>query len=276
MKWQTEKLTPSFGLRVKGVDVKVINHSEVETLLELTKEYQVLVVAAQHLTPEEQIEFCRKTGTIFPHPLKKNTCPWPEMTYVTNVQENGEARGYPGPGFPIWHSDMCYEEHPPRLTTFYAEKVPSEGGKTLFCNTLAACADLPPQLSKALEDKQAIFGFSQKLVQRCQERGYMLHIEPEDQRPDTFHPVLRPHPQTGRKAIYVNWTHTDAIVGMSEQESDHYLNVLYRHCINPIYLYAHQYQEGDLVIWDNGSTLHTGDGAVPEGQARIMRRVVVM
>lgn len=74
----------------------------------------------------------------------------------------------------------------------------------------------------------------------------MLHIEPEDQRPDTLHPVLRPHPQTGRKAIYVNWTHTDAIVGMSEQESEHYLNVLYRHCINPIYLYAHQYQEG---IW---------------------------
>ncbi|GKW41836.1 MULTISPECIES: TauD/TfdA dioxygenase family protein [Pectobacterium] len=276
MEFEHTELSLGFGLKVTGINVKSIDQSDAESLIRLVINHQVVVISGQQLTPEEQIIFCRKLGDIFPHPLKKNTCPWPEMTYVTNVQKNGEAQGYPGPGFPIWHSDMCYEKEPPRFTTFYAEKVPEQGGKTLFCNTLAACDDLPLALKEKLEDKQAIFGFSQKRMQRCQERGFMLTIEPEDQRPDTLHSVLRPHPETGRKSIYVNWTHTDAISGMTEEESQSCLSTVYAHCEKPDYIYAHQYKEGDLVIWDNGSTLHTGDGAVPAGQARIMRRVVIV
>ncbi|GLY59942.1 hypothetical protein Pcaca05_08000 [Pectobacterium carotovorum subsp. carotovorum] len=79
--------------------------------------------------------------------------------------------GYPGLVFPIWHSDTCYEKELPRFTTFYVEKVPEQGGKTLFCNTLAACDYLPLALKEKLEDRQAIFDFSQKLMQRCQEGG---------------------------------------------------------------------------------------------------------
>lgn len=275
MFFKAEPLTSEFGLRINDLDLRMLSHDKVMEIIDLVWEHQVLVVSGQKMTPTEQIEFCRKAGPIFPHPLKNNTCQWPEMTYVTNVEENGEARGYPGPGFHIWHSDMCYEPNPPRLTTFYAEKVPEEGGNTLFCNTLAAYEDLPKGLKDALEDKQAVFGFSKKLMQRCQARGFMLEIDPEDQRPDTLHPVFRPHPHTGRKSIYINWTHTDAIVGMSPEDSDYYLDAIFSHCKNPSYIYAHSYQEGDFVIWDNNSTLHTGDGAVPEGQARIMRRVVI-
>lgn len=275
MALQTEAIKPDFGLKVSGIDLKACNREQAEELIDLVSQNQLLVIKDQQLTPQEQIEFCRKLGTIFPHPLRQNTCRWTEMTYVTNVQDNGEARGYPGPGFPIWHSDMCYEPRPPRLTTFYAEKVPQEGGKTLFCDTWAAYDDLPGELKAMLEGKQARFGFSQNLMKRCQDRGFMLQIAAEDQRPDALHPVFRPHPQTGRKSVFVNWTHTDAIVDLPQKESDYYLDTLFKHCENEAYLYAHQYQEGDLVIWDNGSTLHTGDGAVPEGQARIMRRVVI-
>ncbi|MEU7649190.1 TauD/TfdA dioxygenase family protein [Streptomyces huasconensis] len=276
LRCETEPLTSSeFGLRVNGLDLRVADQDDAQALIDLAATHQVLVVSGQQLTPQEQIDFCGKAGTIYPHPLKKNTCQWPEMTYVTNVAENGKARGYPGPGFHIWHSDMCYESTPPRFTTFYAERVPEEGGDTLFCDTLAAYDGLPAEIKEALEGKQAVFGFSQKLMERCQARGHMLQIDPEDQRPDTLHPVFRPHPPTGRKAVYANWTHTDAIDGMSQEQSDQYLNTIFAHCEDPAYIYAHSYREGDLVIWDNRATLHTGDGAVPEGQARIMRRVVI-
>lgn len=276
MKFEFTELSPGFGIEVSGININDLTQAGIDSLTQLVVKHQVLVISGQNLTPEDQIAFCRKLGTIFPHPLKKNTCPWQEMTYVTNVQENGEARGYPGPGFPIWHSDMCYEKEPPGFTTFYAEKVPEQGGKTLFCNTLKAYNDLPSRLKEKLNNKQAIFGFSQKLMQRCQERGFNLTIEPEDQRPDTLHDVFRAHPQTGLKSIYVNWTHTDSVLGMSEDDSQACLNEIFAHCEKSEYIYAHEYKKGDFVIWDNGSTLHTGDGAVPQGQARIMRRVVVI
>lgn len=246
-----------------------------DELESLIFDYRVVILRNFKLKPEEQIEFCRLFGRIEPHPLKLNTCPYAEMTYVSNVIEGGISRGYPGPSFPIWHSDMCYEKVPPKFSFFYAERVPNKGGRTLFSDTTRAYDDLPQDIKQLIVDKYATFGFSQKLMDRCHKKGYELIINEEDQRPDCLHPIVRVHPITKKKSIFVNWTHTDSVQGLSQSESDKLLNFLYDFSVQDHYIYKHQYQKDDLIVWDNSSTLHTGDGSIALDQPRVMRRVIV-
>ncbi|WP_267905376.1 TauD/TfdA dioxygenase family protein [Rickettsia tamurae] len=219
--------------------------------------------------------YYKNCRVLWPHPLKTNTCPHKEMTYVSNVSENGVTVGYPGPSFEIWHSDMCYEPQLPKFSFLYAEQVPDEGGNTLFTNSTLAYEDLEDEIKQKLYNKYAVFGFSKKLMERCKKRGYLLVIDKEDQRADCAHPVFRTHPLTKKKSIFVNWTHTDYIQGMLKEESDAILERLYNHSTQQKYVYTHKYDINDLIVWDNSATLHTGDGTIEITKPRIMRRVIV-
>lgn len=276
---QTNSLSSHFGLEIHNFDIKCLlddnNASKTNELRTMVFNHQLLVLRDQDINPLEQIEICKKFGNVHLHPLKKNTCKYPEMSVISNISEDGKMLGYPGPSFPIWHSDMCYEIEPPKLTFFYAEQVPQTGGNTLFANSQAAYKDLSNSIKTELQNRQAVFGFSEKLMKRCQQRGYQLVIDDKDKQQDVVHPIFRSNPITNKLSIFVNWTHTDSIVDMSEAESNQYLNYLYAHSTLPIYTYSHAYRKGDLIIWDNGSTLHTGDGTTNPYQPRIMRRVIV-
>tara|TARA_R110000868_G_scaffold361111_1_gene623117 strand:- start:297 stop:1133 length:837 start_codon:yes stop_codon:yes gene_type:complete len=276
MQYQTNKLSKSFGVEVIGVKLhsnmeqKVINEIE-----ELILKNKVVVFRGQDFTPEEQIAFCKQFGETALHPLKQNTCPYNDMTYISNISEKGVNLGYPGPSFPIWHSDLCYEPNPPKFSFLYAEKVPDKGGNTIFANSTLAYEELDADLKEKLKDKLAVFGFSEKLMQRCKDKNYDLVIAKEDQRPDFLHPVFRTHPSTKKKSIFVNWTHTDSIKGFSDKESSKYLDELFKHSTKDRYTYSHNYDKNDLIIWDNSATLHTGDGSIEIDKPRVMRRVVI-
>ncbi|QDP73288.1 TauD/TfdA family dioxygenase [Legionella israelensis] len=274
--FEISPLSHAIGVELTGFQLHPkLSQSEVQTIQEIILEHQIVVFRDQQLTVEQQIKTCGLFGPIEPHPLKDNTCKYKEITYVSNVTDDGKAVGYPGPAFHIWHSDMCYEPVPPKFSFLFAEKVPTQGGNTLFANTQRAFADLKPNFQKQLLELNAVFGFSEKLMQRCKGLGYELVINPCDQRPDCIHPVIRTHPITKKQSIFVNWTHTDCILGMSESESQSLLTQLFEHYTQDKYCYSHQYRENDLIVWDNSSTMHTGDGTVAIDKPRIMRRVVV-
>lgn len=269
-------LSDSFGAEILNVSLSLaMSQQQISYWQDLIFKYQVVVFRNQLLTPIEQIQVCQKFGNIEPHPLKYYRGAYPEMTITSNVTDQGEALVHPGPPFLFWHADGCYLRHPPKFSFFYAHEVPERGGDTLFINTVKAYEDLDSDIKNKLRDHKAVFGYGPNLMQRCKAKGFEYFIGAEDCRPDVIHPVFRRHPVTGLTSIFVNETHTDNIIDLDETESNYYLNYLYQHCEQKRYIYTHQYRKNDLVVWDNNSTIHSGDYLTPIEGRRVMHRVVV-
>lgn len=276
MNYEMTRLSSVLGAEIRGIQLcHHLKNDDIAELNHLIYRYQVLVFRDQSLSPEQQIAVCRQFGDIELHPSE--AVPWKhrELTYVANIYPGTEhVFEHCGPNFELWHSDTCYLPCPAKMSFLYAEKVPASAGETLFANMYKAYEDLTPELKTKIEGKKAIFGSSFKLMKRCQQRGYQLQIPEQDMEPDVIHPVVRMHPVTKRRSIFVNWAHTDSIVGLGEKESEEILSEIYSHCRKPEYLYIHEYQPGDLVVWDNASIIHSNtDKKLTE--PRIMRRVMI-
>lgn len=276
MSYKIQTLSSILGVEVENIDLKIpLNKADIAKILDLFYQHQVLVFRNQLLTPEEQITACSQFGKIELHPLEE--VPWVhrELTYVANIYPGREdILEHCGPSFELWHSDTCYLPTPAKMSLLYAEKVPSRAGETLFANMYRAYEDLPQEIKDKIDGKQAVFGSGYKLMQRCKKRGYDLHIAEHDMQPDVIHPVVRTHPITKRRSIFVNWAHTDCILGITAKESDDLLSYLYEHCRKPEYVYTHAYRPGDLIVWDNACTLHSNT-AEKLSEVRIMRRVMI-
>lgn len=276
MNYEITKLAPTFGAAVTGVDfLHPLTDMEVQELNDLFHQYKLVVFRHQNLSPEEQIKACRQFGEIELHPAEN--VPWGhrELTYVANTDMTlTQVFEHSGPPFELWHSDTCYLEMPARISMLYAERVPSFGGETLFADMVEAYEDLPGAIKARLEDKRAVFGSGLNLMERCQKRGYFLQIPENETKPDAIHPVIRTHPQTKDKSIFVNWAHTDRILDISLEESDELLSYLYEHSRSSKYVYAYHPQNGDLMVWDNASLIHSNsDKKLTD--IRIMRRVMI-
>lgn len=276
MSYTIKPLSAALGAEIIGLDLRDdLNPNMVQTIYDALHQHQVLVFRAQTFTLEEQIQACGQFGEIELHPALD--VPWKhrEITYVANTDPTyTQVFEHCGPTFELWHSDTCYLPQPARMSLLYAERVPNEGGETLFANTVKAYDDLSDELKARLADKKAVFGSGYQLMERCQKRGYNLCIPPEEIHPDVVHPVIRSHPDSGRKSIYVNWAHTDRILDMSDEESSALLNELYEHCQSEQYQYAHHPRQGDLIVWDNAATLHANT-AKKLTEVRVMRRVMI-
>lgn len=276
MDYQIKPLDTALGVEITGIDLRIpVSVEKIQELTDLLHHYQVMVFRDQELTPEDQIKACGQFGEVELHPLEE--VPWKhrELTYVANIYPGKEEiLAHCGPTFELWHSDTCYLEIPAKMSLLYAEKVPGSAGETLFANMYQAYEDLPIEVKQKICGKNAIFGSSYKLMERCKERGYDLQISENDMQPDVSHPVIRTHPVTRQNSIFVNWAHTDHIEGMPIEESNDFLNYIYKHCRKPQYVYTHEYKQGDLIVWDNASTIHSNtDKKLTE--VRIMRRVMI-
>lgn len=269
-------LSSTLGAEIIGIDLKQsFSQHEINTLYELLNQHKLLVFRNQSLSPEQQIAACGQFGEIELHPSK--TVPWTyrELTYVANTDSTlTQVFDHSGPPFELWHSDTCYLPVPARMSMLYAERVPSYAGETLFANMVQAYSDLPSSIKVRLENKQAVFGSGLKLMERCQKRGYNLQIPQSEIEPDVVHPVIRTHPYTQEKSIFVNWAHTDYIVDMPQEESDALLAYLYQHARQAQYIYEHHPREGDVLAWDNASLVHSNTNK-KLSEMRIMRRVII-
>ena len=239
----------------------------------------------QHLTNEQHIAFSRRLGELEIHIVKKYLLPEdPEILLVSNIKNDaGEHIGLADAGF-TWHSDTSYRKNPSRCSLLYAKEVPHRDGKplgdTVFANCIAAYEALPDAMKRRLAGTKAIHRYSMRRRVDNSPRPKLTAAQLAET-PDIAHPIVRSHPYTGRKALYVTAGECIGIVlpngeEMPEDEALDLIAELDAHCVRPEFCYRHSWRIGDLVMWDNASAMHLAicDYALPE--RRLMHRTTVI
>ena len=237
-----QPLTPPIGARVEGLELnKPFDDATFAELHQAFLDHCVLVFRGQHLGPREQVEFARRWGKpAQQNPLLKQLSDFPEIVQVTKIPKETASTE-------AWHYDSCYTAAPPKLSILSAICVPT-GGDTMWCNQYIAYEQLSATMKNMLEGLRVRFAGLRL--------GRMVGAD-EASIPTAVHPLVRTHPETGRKALYVGHPETaQAIEGMTAQESRPLLSYLYEQSTSPDNVYRHMWEEGDVVMWDNRCTMH--------------------
>lgn len=266
------------GAEVHGVDLAQPLSGKTFATLEMAfNERAVLCFRNQTLAESRLVAFAKRFGEVEKIFLSHYSHPeYPEIMFVSNVKENGRDIGHADAGR-VWHSDMSYTMTPPRATMLYAIEVPIENGIALgdthFASAAAAYDSLPYKMQTRLEGLQAIH---QVAGRRALTGTGMQDQASREQQPAVVHPVVRTHPITGRKCLYVIRGECQGIEGMGTDESLEMINELADLVPQPQFCYTHKWQVGDLLMWDNCSVQHlaTFDYQWPEHR-RLMHRVTV-
>jgi taurine dioxygenase len=254
-----------------------------EAFLEIARTFHdniVVVFRQQTLSSERHIEFSRRFGELEVHIVKKYLLPgYPEILLISNIRdEHGEYIGLADAGF-TWHSDTSYRRRPSRCSLLYAKEVPERDGQplgdTVFANAIAAYEALPESMKQRLAGLKAIHRYSARRRVADSPRPKLTKAQ-LDETPDIAHPIVRTHPYTGRKSLYVTAGECIGIEGMPDDEAVDLIAELDTHCVQPEFLYRHKWQVGDLLMWDNTSSMHLAicDYALPE--RRLMHRTTVI
>jgi taurine dioxygenase len=241
----------------------------------------VVFFRGQRLSNERHIDFSRRFGELEIHIVKKYLLPGhPEILLVSNITNaSGEHIGLADAGF-TWHSDVSYRETPSRCSLLYAKEVPYAAddtalGDTVFANCIAAYEALPDAMKRRLDGLKAIHRYSSRRRVENSPRPKLTAAQLAET-PDIAHPIVRTHPYTGKKAIYITAGECIGIAGMPEDEAVDLIAELDSHCVKPEFCYRHRWQVGDLVMWDNASAMHLAicDYALP--RRRLMHRTTVI
>ena len=240
----------------------------------------VVVFRGQQLSNERHVEFSRRFGELEIHIVKKYLLlGFPEILLISNISDQrGEHIGLADAGF-TWHTDTSYRRRPSRCSLLYAKEVPYRDGRplgdTVFANTIAAYEVLPEAMKKRINGLKAIHRYSARRRVADSPRPKLTREQLEET-PDVAHPIVRTHPYTGRKSLYVTAGECIGIEGMPEYEAVGLIAELDAHCVRPEFLYRHKWQIGDLLLWDNAASMHLAicDYALPE--RRLMHRTTVI
>ena len=239
------------GAEIGGVDLtRPLDDGTVAAIRRAWLDHLVVVLRGQVLSQLDQERFCQAFGEF--ERVKSGRAKDadnPHVMYVSNVRDEGLTTTLED-GEMWFHSDQCYFERPVSATTLYAEEVPSRGGNTRFANCYAAYEALPDDIRRRVDGRRALnaYDYGDQMLVKGGPR-------PADA-PRYVHPVIRTHPETGRKAIYVNRLMTEHIVDMDKGESDEILEILYDHVERPDFVHEHVWRPSDLLMWDNRCTLH--------------------
>lgn len=262
---ETRPLSPVVGVELKGYDLSAtLDESTTQLLRDALHQHGVLLLRGQRLSPARQVEISRLFGELRTSFYNQYAAPGqPELTVVSNIVEDGRAIGIVDAGS-LWHTDASYLSTPDMYTQLYALEVPHDDqgaplGDTLFVSTAAAYEALPDDMQKKLLDMHAIHSFQHHLAKKNaigQLKRAPLTAAQKAKTPDVSHPVVRTHPVTGRKSLFVTEGHTASIEGLPPDESQALLEFLWKHVTQPQFMYRHKWAEGDLLIWDNCSTQH--------------------
>lgn len=265
------------GAEVTGLDLSApLADEDFARIHQAHLDHHVLVFRDQRITPQQQIAFSRRFGPLQIHVLHQFLLPGhPEILIVSNVVENGQPRGLGDAGH-YWHSDLSYKEKPSLGSMLHAQELPAEGGDTLFANMHLAWDRLPAGLKRQVDGLRAEHSYLAKyeeLRQRSPWRPKLSEAQLAQVVP-VEHPVVRTHPETGRKALFVSEHFTTRIVGLPDDESRALLAELFAHSVKPEHLYRHRWQPDDMVFWDNRSVMHLATGCPPEQRRRLNRTTI--
>jgi taurine dioxygenase len=268
------KLSAGFGAEVRGVDLR--DASLFEELKGAFYRHQVLVVRGQTLTPTEFLQFARRIGPPEPHVIDQFHHPeHADILILSNRTKDGKPVGLADAGT-YFHTDYSYLEVPARATMLYSVEVPKRGGDTLFANQYAAYDDLQADMKARIRDLVALhhYGNRDDLDKKSRTVASVLTAEQESKVTWVKHRVARPHPVTGRTALYSVSGSAFGIEGMGGEESHRLLDELTRHATQEKYQLRLKYGVGDVVIWDNASLLHSATLTDPEDPRTLWRITV--
>jgi taurine dioxygenase len=270
---EIRRLGPQIGVEIRGVDVKGLDVVGFARIYRAWLDHNVAVVVDQDLQIEDFLRYSRRFGLVVPHPSKMTRhADYPEITMlgVNKFGADGQLdmaiyrRGAEG-----WHTDGAYDEEPFKATQLYALAVPRTGGDTFFASMYAAYDALPQRMKERLEGRRGAFTYGGR-----RKATALLNPEDRDWTP-VFHPIIRTHPETGRKGLYFDPGKILRIEGLEESESDALIDELTDRMIQPEGEYRHRWRQGDIVIWDNRCSYHKAAGDYPPEEDRIHWRVSI-
>jgi taurine dioxygenase len=274
---QVEKLAPALGAEVSGVDLsQPIAPQLCAQIRAAWLEHMVLRFRGQKLTDPQLLAFSRNFGELDapgPNPLGRPFLPdHPEMNVISNIKEGGVPIGGLGDGEAIWHADMTYVERPPMAAILYAIEIPPAGGDTYWANMVLAYEALPAALKRRVEGLEAVHDATYNSA-GAMRKGYNEVTDPRTA-PGARHRLVRMHPETGRRSLFLGRRRNSYIVGLELEESERLLDELWRHATQPQFTFRQQWRVGDVMVWDNRCTLHRRDAFDP-GARRLLHRTQI-
>lgn len=278
---EVHSLPGGLGGKILDADLATLrSNAAIEALLAAFYAHQVIVIPNQSLTPGDFAGFARIFGRPQPHILNHLRHPeHPEILPLSNVFKDGEPIGvYDGAAY--WHTDMSYEEEPGAVTLVYSIQAPEQGGETCFANMYRAYDTLPEETKRRIDGLTVLhhYGNRADLEESSRTSAFALSEDQKKQATTVYHPLVRHHPVTGRKALYAVAGSSFGIVGMPDDEAIALLDELKAHATQPDFVYRHRYEVGDVVAWDNFSMLHAATLIPPATgphDTRLLHRISV-
>lgn len=271
-------LSDALGAEIIGADVNALADGDFRKIHQAHLDHCVIVLRDQHLTPDQHIAFSRRFGDLDYQVLDQYSLPgYREILVLTNKVVEGKPAGLADAGR-RWHTDMSYNEVPPLGSLLYGLEVPPEGGDTKFTNLYAAYDALPEATKQRIAGLRGIHDYVRHYKRADDLSGGKRAKLTEAQMAtlkQAIHPIVRTHPETGRKALYIDEGHTVGIEGMDEAEAKPLLKELYEHAIKPEFVYAHKWRQYDVVFWDNRCVLHQAQPYDAGKYVRYMHRTTV-
>lgn len=271
---EVRPLAGALGAEIGGVDLaRLRDNQSWSEIHRAFLDYQVITFRAQELTPEDIMAVARRFGEPTHYPFVAAIANYP---YIVEIRkEPSETANFGG----TWHSDTTYQARPPAATLLYAKEVPDFGGDTLFANQYLAYETLSPGLKAMLA---GLKGVNNAGLKRRGGRSAILdaHASMNTVRAENaeayegVHPIVRTHPETGRKSLYFNRDHTVRFADMTEAESDPLIDYLADHAVRPDFTCRVRWEKGTFTVWDNRCTLHCALNDY-NGQRRVMQRITV-
>jgi taurine dioxygenase len=261
------------GAEARGIDPRAVDAAALAALRRALAEHGVLVLRDQRLTPAELLAFSRRFGAIEYHVLDQYWLPEaPEIYVISNIVENGKPVGNPREGFG-WHTDLSYMPLPTAYTFLYGIETPEAGADTHFCTVYPATDALPADLRARLDTMTVRHSYA--MLHASRPWAPPLTEAQQARSPDVFHPMIRTHPITGRKGMYLGGNTCVAPLGMDGAAGQALIDDLFERATRPAHVYAHKWRQHDLVFWDNRGVMHSATEYDRERYRRLIHRTSV-
>ena len=255
---RTTELKPGFGAEIHDVDLATADDETLKAVVDTFHRHGAIVVRGQSMKAENLMRFVSAFGEPEDHTLTENTLPgFPKIYVLSNRIVDGKPIGAHNDGIG-WHTDYSYREEPVMSTMLYAVEVPAEGSDTLLADGCAAWNALPPERQAQLDGLKVHHSWLHFMQTRDYNRQEEPSAELQAQNPDVIHPLVRRHPADGRKALWPSTGTVKEILGMPREEGLALIEELVAYQTQDQFIYRHKWQAGDVLMWDNRCTLHTG------------------
>ena len=278
---KVEPIAGALGAEISGIDLGALDDATFAEIEAAWLQHLVVFFRNQTITPEQQIAFAKRFGEIHHHPFMKGMDAYPDILEILKQEGDSKAFGE------VWHTDQMFNPKPAKATILYAKETPDAGGDTLFTNMYLAYETLSEPMQRLLQDVRTLNVGDRKKLGRThdltatRDGRYVGNAamaakvkDPGDLVTEATHPLIRTHPETGRKALYINPAHTARFVDMTEDESRPLLRYLFEHSVRPEFTCRFHWCVGSLALWDNRCAMHNPINDY-HGYTRRMHRITL-